>query len=147
MSEGAMKLARAAAAAAILINLSIACAEAKPIATPGETNLRKAPGIDSPILAVIPKGTTIEVGNCGNGWCEPSWHGEDGYILARNVGVAAAHRGRRAHAPHVRVDLDEHEWNPPMVYGPGYPPPVYYGRGPYYTPDYVPYYDRGWWPW
>jgi Bacterial SH3 domain len=66
--------------------------ETKPIATTGETNLRKAPGTDSEILTLIPKGTTVEVGDCRNGWCRVSWKGQDGYAIARNLGTAPASR-------------------------------------------------------
>jgi Bacterial SH3 domain len=66
--------------------------EIKPIATTAETNLRKAPGTDGQILALIPKGTTVKVGGCRNGWCRISWKGLDGYAIARNLGTAAAPR-------------------------------------------------------
>jgi hypothetical protein len=69
--------------------------EIKPIAMIRETNLRKRPGTDSEILQRIPEGTTIEVGNCRNGWCRVSWNGEDGYAVARNLGTAAAPRWPR----------------------------------------------------
>jgi hypothetical protein len=66
--------------------------EIKAIATAGETNLRKAPGTDSQILTLIPKGTTVELGGCRNGWCRISWKGQDGYAIARNLGTAPAPR-------------------------------------------------------
>jgi len=65
---------------------------AKPIGTTTETNLRKAPGTDSEILALLPKETTVEVGDCHNGWCRVSWNGQDGYAFERNLGIAAALR-------------------------------------------------------
>jgi hypothetical protein len=68
----------------------------KPIATTGETNLRKAPGTESVILTLIPKGTRVEVGDCRNGWCRVSWNGQDGYAIARNLDTAAAPRWPRA---------------------------------------------------
>jgi hypothetical protein len=67
----------------------------KPIATSGATNLRKAPGTDSDILTLIPMGTMVKVGDCRNGWCQVSWNGQDGYAIARNLGVAAAPRWPR----------------------------------------------------
>jgi uncharacterized protein YraI len=70
--------------------------EIKPIATTGETNLRKAPGTESVILTLIPKGTRVEVGDCRNGWCRVSWNGQDGYAIARNLDTAAAPRWPRA---------------------------------------------------
>ena len=138
-----MSALRIAASAAIFTLLSVVCAEAKPITTTGETNLRKSPGTDSPVLTIIPKGTTVEVGKCTNGWCETSTDGRDGFVIARNLGLAPARRAR--FIPQV-YDEDAEEVGPP-VYG----PPVYYGYRPYY--GYGPYggYYGGWgyrpWGW
>jgi hypothetical protein len=57
-----------------------------PVTTIRDTNLRTAPQTDSEILTLIPKRTTIEVGNCRNGWCQVSWNGHSGYIIGRNLG-------------------------------------------------------------
>src|SRR5579871_4207409 len=83
-----MCFARAAASAAVVTLLFAASATAKPIATTAETNLRKGPGTDSEVLTLVPKGTTVEVGKCTNGWCEASLDGKDGFVIARNVGMA-----------------------------------------------------------
>lgn len=119
-----MSFVRVAASAAIFTLLSAVCATAKPIATTAETNLRKSAGTDSPVLTIIPKGTTVEVGKCSNGWCETSVDGRDGYVIARNLGLAPARRPRPA----------------PQVYDEA-GPPVYYGYRPYY--GYAPYYGYG----
>jgi hypothetical protein len=63
--------------------------EAKPLTTIRETNLREAPRTDSQILTVMPKGTTVEAGNCRDGWCRVSWNGQGGYAIARNLGILA----------------------------------------------------------
>jgi uncharacterized protein YraI len=144
-----MSFLRIAASAAIFTVLSAVGATAKPITTTGETNLRKSPGTDSPVLTIIPKGTTVEVGKCSNGWCETSTDGRDGFVIARNLGLASAPRPRPA--PQV-YDEEVEEVGPP-VYGPrAYAgPPVYYGYRPYY--GYGPYgaYYGGWgyrgWGW
>ena len=130
-----MSFVRVAASAAIFTLLSAVCATAKPIATTAETNLRKSAGTDSPVLTIIPKGTTVEVGKCSNGWCETSVDGRDGYVIARNLGLAPARRPRPA--PQVYDEAGQ-----PVYYG--YRP--YYGYAPYY--GYGPYYGyfgyRGW---
>ena len=139
-----MGYVRIAASAAIFILLSAVGATAKPIATTAETNLRKSPGTDSPVLTIIPKGTTVEVGKCSNGWCETSTDGRDGFVIARNLGLASVRRARPA--PQV-YDEEVGDVGPP-VYGPA----VYYGYRPY---GYVPFYGyyggwgyRGWgWRW
>ena len=55
-------------------------------------NLRKTPRTDGEILAVVPRGTTVGVGACRDGWCRVSWNGQDGYAIGRNLGIAAAPR-------------------------------------------------------
>jgi len=139
-----MGFLRIAASAAIFTVLSAVCATAKPITTTGETNLRKSPGTDSPVLTIIPKGTTLEVGKCSNGWCETSSDGQNGYVIARNLGLASAPRPRPA--PQVYDEAAEDVGSPvygPRVYAVG--PPAYYGYRPYY--GYGPYYGYygGWW--
>jgi uncharacterized protein YraI len=85
-----MTFVRAAASAAIITLLSTVGATAKPVATTAETNLRKSPGTNSEVVTLIPKGTTVEVGKCTNGWCEASVDGKDGFVIGRNVGMGRA---------------------------------------------------------
>jgi hypothetical protein len=61
----------------------------KLLITTGNANLRQAPRTDGEILAVIPKGTTVAVGECNGGWCRVSWEGRAGYANDRNLGFAA----------------------------------------------------------
>ncbi len=128
-----MRVVRVAASAAIFTLLSAVGATARPIATTADTNLRKSPGTDSPVLTLIPKGTTVEVGKCTNGWCETSLNGQDGYVIAQNVGMAARRPPPRG--PMVAEEEEVDEYGPPVVYRPApyvVGPPVYYGYGPYY---------------
>jgi uncharacterized protein YraI len=140
-----MSFVRVAAAAAIFTLLSAACAAAKPIAVRTDTNLRKTAGTDSEVLTLIPAGTTVEVGKCSDGWCEASLGGKDGFVIARNVGMAPVRR-----RPPPGSDVEPADAGPPpVVYGPPRAyvvgPPVYYGYGPYYG------YGWGWgyrgWGW
>jgi hypothetical protein len=126
-----MSFVRIAASAAIVTLLSVACATAKPIAATGDTNLRKSPGTDSAVLTLISKGTTVEVGKCSNGWCQASLNGQDGYVIAQNLGMATARRAPRGPAV---VEEEIEEDGPPVGYGRSYVigPPAYYGYGPYY---------------
>jgi uncharacterized protein YraI len=139
-----MSFVRIAASAAIFTLLSAACATAKPIAVRTDTNLRKAAGTDSEVLTLIPAGTTVEIGKCSNGWCEASLGGKDGFVIARNVGMAPPRR------PPPGSDVEEIDAGPPpVVYGPPRAyvvgPPVYYGYGPYYGYGWG---YRGWgWGW
>jgi hypothetical protein len=136
-----MSFVRTAASAAIFTLLSAGIAIAKPVTTTGETNLRKSPGTDSEVITLIPKGTSVEVGKCTNGWCEVSLNGQNGYSIAQNLGMAPPRR-----APRGPMVVGE-GYGPPPGYGPPgryvVGPPVYYGYRPY---PYYPYpYYRGWW--
>lgn len=135
-----MSLVRIAALAACFILLSAASAAAKPIATTAETNLRKAPGTDSPVLSIIPKGTTVEVGKCTNGWCETSTDGRDGFVIARNLGLAP----RRARPAAQVYDGEVVAVDGPLLPA---PPGDYRYHGAYY--GYAPYYGYygGWGGW
>jgi hypothetical protein len=132
-----MSLARLAVIAAMLTALSTA-ASAKPVTVPSETNLRKAPSTGSEVITLIPKGEKVEAGSCDAGWCKVTWKGQDGYAIARNLGLAPpARRVARRYA-------EEYDDDSPVEYGPGpgyvVGPPVYYGYYPY-----GPYYGYGGW--
>ena len=135
-----MRFLKAAASAAIITLASLACATAKPIATTTETNLRKSPGTDSEVLTLIPKGTTVEVGKCSNGWCAASVDGKDGFVIGRNVGLGPRPAPREAAAVE---EIDEGPAGPPVYYRP-YP----YRPYPYYGYGYYGYRPWGWgWRW
>jgi hypothetical protein len=131
---------RIAAGAAIIAIVTTTCAYARPVAIPKETNLRKEPNTTSEILATVPKGTKVEVGTCEKDWCQVSYNGQDGYMIAQNLAVVAGPRPpgqpRVVAAPYPGDIPTEYPAGPP----PGYGPPPAYGPGPYYP--YGPYYYR-----
>ena len=135
-----MNLGRIAAAAAIFTLVSVAGALAKPITTTADTNLRKSAGTDSEVLTLIPRGTSIELGKCSNGWCQATFEGKDGYVIARNVGMAP--RPQPPGPPPADEEIVE-DAGPPVYYSRPYVvgPPVYYGYGPYWRGYY------GGWGW
>jgi uncharacterized protein YraI len=144
-----MSSVRIAASAAIFTLLTAVGAMAKPITIILDTNLRKSPGTDSTVLELIPKGTSIEVGKCTNGWCQVSLNGQDGYASSQNLGMATARRAPRG--PMVAEEEVDDGYGPPVVvYRPRtyvVGPPVYYGYGPYYG-FYGGWGYRGWgWRW
>jgi hypothetical protein len=116
-----MSLVRIAALAAIIAFWPAVGAMAKPVTLTA----------DGEVLTLMPKGTTVEVGKCTNGWCQASADGKDGYAIAQNLGMAP----RRASRPPEIVEDEVEEYAPPVVYGPPpayvVGPPVYYGYRPY----------------
>ncbi|MBV9347768.1 MAG: SH3 domain-containing protein [Pseudolabrys sp.] len=137
-----MRLARNAALAAAFVVFA-APAFAKTITLGAETNLRKAPGTTSEVVTLMPKGETVEIGECDAGWCRVTWNGNEGYAIQRNLGmvVPGAPKTAARRAPPRTQDYDdaddgvEVEYGPGYAYGPGYVygPPPYYG-GYYYRP-------------
>ena len=53
------------------------------VVTTSIVNLRSGPIVNSMVLTQIPKGTTIDLGNCQSEWCNVSVSGYDGYIAKR----------------------------------------------------------------
>jgi len=90
-----MPLSRLMLSAALLAAMSAAAA-AKPVTLSAETNLRKAPGTKSEAIGLMPKGTEVEVGECDAGWCKVTWDGQEGYAIARNLGMIVPGAPREA---------------------------------------------------
>ena len=93
-----MPLSRLMLSAALLAAMS-AIAAAKPVTLSAETNLRKAPGTKSEAIGLMPKGTEVEVGECDSGWCKVTWDGQEGYAIARNLGMVVPGAPREAGVP------------------------------------------------
>jgi len=116
-----MSIVRIAAAAAIIGALSVVDASAKSATVTAEVNLRKGPGTDTDVITLIPKGSTVEVDKCTNGWCQVKFDGQDGYAIAQNLGLGGPRPvRRRVGGPYGDADV---------VYGPG-PGPATTGPGP-----------------
>jgi hypothetical protein len=101
-------------------------------------NLREGPGTNYNIVGKIPAGSKIAVAGCKAQWCQVSWQGQGGFIIATSLAPSAPPRGYPPPPPPG--------YPPPPAYG---GPPVYYGYGPgpccyggYYGPG--PYWHRGW---
>lgn len=92
-----MPLSRLMLSAALLAAMG-AAATAKPVTLTAETNLRKAPGTKSEAIGLMPKGTQVEVGECDSGWCKVTWDGQEGYAIARNLGMVVPGAPREAGA-------------------------------------------------
>jgi len=100
-------------------------------------NLRQGPGTSYTVVTLIPAGSPVNVTGCKGGWCQVSFQGQNGYIIATAIappgGPGGPPPGAMAGGPYPA--------------GPGYPPPgyipppppYYYGYGSYYGPYYGPY--------
>jgi uncharacterized protein YraI len=62
-----------------------ACSDPGIVTVP--VKLQQAPALESEVLATIPKGSTVRVKDCTNGWCRISWNGRDGYTLTKSLRI------------------------------------------------------------
>ena len=119
-------------------------AAGRPATVYSNVNLREGAGTTYAVVAMIPAGSRINVAGCSGQWCQASWDGKDGYVIATSLTRHSAPQAYRG----------------PQVYGspaPGYVPPPdyegppeYYGPRPYYPRPYYGYYGpRPYWyrPW
>jgi SH3 domain-containing protein len=94
-------------------------------------NLRQGPGTNYNILATIPAGAPVAVSGCSGGqWCQVTFQGQSGYVIATSLGQRPPPGPPRGPYPPGYVP-------PPPGYPPPYPPP-YYGPYPYYGGYYGP---------
>ena len=74
-----------------------------------EAKLQQAPTPASEVVAIIPRGGTVKVGDCSKGWCRVSFSGRDGYVLAKSVRLSerALRSTPEEDAPRGEDDNDE----------------------------------------
>jgi hypothetical protein len=110
---------------------------------PSRLNLRQAAGEDSPIVTVIPAGSTVQVADCTNGWCPVEYQDQHGYAIATGLEIGGRVRHAGQYAPPPGPDR---EGEPVYGRGPPYygPPQVYYGPPYYYYGPRYYYYGPRW---
>jgi hypothetical protein len=126
--------AASAAAFATLVALAPICASAAPAVVNTTVNLRQGPGTSAPIIGRIPAGSSVEIGTCSGEWCQATFQGMSGYVIASALAQGGAPGGPPRGAPPSGY--------PPQPPPPGYagPPPGYAGPPPYPYPYPGPYY-------
>lgn len=131
--KSGMFAAGSAALSALAVMLFVQSATAAPGVVGTNVNLRNGPGTSYTVITTIPGGSGVDVGGCNAGWCQVSFQGQNGYIIATSLG------GGGGPVPVAPGAPPPGYVPPPVVVAP--PPPYYYGYGPYYW-GYGPYY--GW---
>jgi Bacterial SH3 domain len=142
------------AAFATLVLVLPVCASAAPGVVNTTVNLRQGPGTSTPIVGKIPAGSPVEVGTCSGEWCQATFQGLSGYVIATALaqgGGPGGPGGLPPGAPPPGSPPPPGYAGPPPGYAgppPGYGPPSPYPYpGPYYGPYYYgygPYWRRGW---
>ncbi len=109
-------------------------------------NLRDGPGTTYSVVTLIPAGSSVELGECKDGWCQAVFQGHNGYIIQTSLaprpsGTAA--KRLPAPPPGYAGPPPGYTEPPPGYYPPppGYYPPPPYSYGPYY---YGAYYGPSW---
>ena len=76
--------------AAALIAVSAELANAAPARVATNTNLRQGPGLNFGVIVTAPAGSVVNVIRCGVEWCNVTFAGRPGYMIARNLGMRGA---------------------------------------------------------
>lgn len=114
-------------------------AAAKPAYVPASLNLRAAPGTGNDVVARIPGGSLVDVGDCTENWCTVTWQDKQGFSIRSGLDLSGRVPARRANARHYMRG--------------GYVPvegPIYYDEAPVYVAPpppyfYYPYRYRRYW--
>jgi hypothetical protein len=117
---------------AVLVVLSPVCASAAPGVVNTTVNLRQGPGTSTQIVGRIPAGSQVDVGSCSGEWCQATFQGMSGYVIATALAQGGAPGGRPPGAPPPGSPPPPGYAGPPPGYGP--PPPGYAGPPPGYGP-------------
>ena len=83
--RGVTKVSRRqrASLALLIASLLAGCSDSGTVTN--EAKLHETPTNAGKVLATIPQGASIKVGDCSNGWCRVSWNGREGYVLTKSV--------------------------------------------------------------
>jgi len=73
-------------ALAAALSLLAGAAFAHPAMTAYDTAMRAAPSGHARIVQHIPGRAQIDIGECGETWCEASWRDIDGYVRVDAIG-------------------------------------------------------------
>lgn len=119
---------------------------AKPGLAATNVNLRAASNTTSEVLAKIPAGAPIDVGDCTDGWCAVTYQDKSGFAIATSLDTSGRPRAAVRRAPprdgYVPLAPGYRPYPPPaVVYAPG---PYVYGGGPYWGPYWGPRWGYGW---
>ena len=78
--------------AGVFLAGSCAGALARPAITTFNANLRSGPGVDAPVVTIIPDQSLIDVGSCTGSWCRVNWDGAEGWLSRTLIASTSARR-------------------------------------------------------
>jgi uncharacterized protein YraI len=137
-----------------MIRLALSCAMtllagaalAKPGVAISTVNLRAEANTTSAVLAKIPAGYLVDIGECKDGWCAVTFQDKNGFSIQTSLDASGKPRvvrrgpdaGVMPVAPGYGPRPPGYVVGPPVVYAPG---PYYFGYG------YGPYWGYGYRRW
>src|ERR1044072_1092740 len=119
-----------------VLALSTGFAAAAPALVQNDLNLRAGPGVEFPVVAAMPAGTTVNVMGCQASWCQVAFGGTAGWANRAFLGLGG---GAVAGAVAVAPRYGTYE---SYRYG-GYAPAYGYDEGTYVSGGYGPGYTYG----
>jgi len=119
-----------------VLALSTGFAAAAPALVQNDLNLRAGPGVEFPVVAAMPAGTTVNVMGCQASWCQVAFGGTAGWANRAFLGLGG---GAVAGAVAVAPRYGTYE---SYGYG-GYAPAYGYDEGTYVSGGYGPGYTYG----
>jgi uncharacterized protein YraI len=94
-----MRYKAATALATVLLAAATAGVSARQGIVTFNANLRSGPGIENPVVAIIPDQAPIDVGACTGSWCHVNWNGLDGYLSTSLIASASSRGTQPAQEP------------------------------------------------
>jgi uncharacterized protein YraI len=79
--------------AAGLVALSMGAAAAAPATVMQDLHLRAGRSTNSPVIGVLPGGSTVDASNCGGGWCAIDSAQGSGYASRNYLDIAGGYGG------------------------------------------------------
>ena len=76
---------RLAALTAAILMLSVEYSAAAPALATSNVNLRNGPGTTYTVVMTIPGGSNLDVNSCNAGWCQVTYQGQNGYVIATSI--------------------------------------------------------------
>jgi uncharacterized protein YraI len=104
--------------AAGLVALSMGAASAAPATVVQDLHLRAGRSTGTPVIGILPGGTTVDASNCGGGWCAIDSAEGSGYASSRYLDIAGGYGGLVYGGPVYSGPVYAAE--PPVYAGPGF---------------------------
>ena len=115
--------------ATTLLGFSASVAAAATASVGAVANLRRGPGTNYPVEAVIPAGSIIDVESCSDSWCQIVWADREGFVASSLIASAGDETYAVAPGYEFEYQPDYYAYGPDYYFSPGVDLEFYYDRG------------------